>query len=384
MKRLFHTMMFSFGLAIIEFWPSTVQAQTRPACGCAFAQNRQPRNVVVLFAGESTTKPAQAGMVVHTGDLIKVNRRVSGTLVCDNVQAPVVLTSTPRNKPVPCKDKPPEGILIGRNGRHLDSNTMNDNLDVGYPIILSPRSTKLLNARPVLRWTTVADATSYKVIIRGDEGNWSTIIPAKSGSQTQELVYPQPCASGQKDGCAPPLKAGESYKLVVEANGRSSEEEDLPNLGFTLLTGDEIRQIQNTVAGFNRLALGNSLKIKMLASLYANNGLNAEAIRILEDVRLSQRNPEALRLLGNLYLNLSLTRRAEALYLNLLKLDLLAQDTPAGKAITHQTLGEIYEALGNKQQAVRFYIEAKNIFRNLGDRESASKIKSRLANLGRP
>jgi tetratricopeptide (TPR) repeat protein len=230
----------------------------------------------------------------------------------------------------------------------------------------------------------VADATSYKVTIRGDEGSWSFTVPAKSGCQIQELIYPQPCASGQNSGCAPPLKAGESYKLVVQAKGRSSEEEDLPNLGFTLLTGEEIQKVQSITEALNRLAIGDSIKVKMRASVYANNGLNAEAIRVLEEDGPSQRNPEALRLLGNLYLKIGLTRKAEALYLNLLKPELLGQDTLAGKSITHQTLGEIYEALGNKKEAIKYYLVAKNIFRVLGDRESTGKIESRLADLGRP
>jgi hypothetical protein len=323
-------------------------------------------------------------MVVHTGDLLVVRRPVSGTLVCDNVAGTVGLRSAPRNQPVPCLQKPPEGILIGRNGRSIDSRTMAAGTELGFPVVLSPRLTKLLDPHPVLRWTTVGDAVSYKVTVRGGEGSWSITVPARPGSQTQEIVYPRQCAPDQKSDCAPPLRAGESYKLVVEANGRNSEEEDLPDLGFKLLTEEDAQKVRSKAEEINRLALAVSLKTRMLASLYANNGLNADAITTLESVPGSQPDPEAVRLLGDLYLKLKLTRRAEALYLNLLKPELVAQDIPAGRAITHQTLGEIYEALGNTQEAIKYYVEAVKIFRSLKDRKSIRRIKRRLAVLRRP
>jgi hypothetical protein len=377
-------MLLVVGMCLIGGWSRPAYAQTPPACGCAFVNNRQPRNVKVEFAGDSRVVDAKVDMVVHTGDIIKVLHPVSGMLVCDNVQRMVVLSRTPRNQAVPCNNNPKEGILIGRNGRMIESTTMSDTTDTGFPVVLSPRSTKLFNARPLLRWTGVSNATSYKVTVRGNEGSWSTNVPAKPGAEIQEMVYPQACASDQNRDCAPSLQAGESYKLIIEANGRNSEEEDLPNLGFTVLTGEEAQKVRSRADEINRLALGEPLKTQMLASLYANKELNADAIATLEGVQISQRNPAVVRLLGNLYLKLGLTRRAEALYLNLLNANMVAQDTPAGRAITYQTLGEIYEALGNSQEAIKYYVEAASLYRSLKDQESANKIESRLSVLRTP
>lgn len=383
MKQLLRHALFIIVGYLISFGAISVSAQTPPACACVFVKDQPPQGIRVVFAGESKPRSAQAGMVVFTGDLIKVTPKVRGTLVCDNVPNPVVLTRTPRNQAVPCNGRPEEGILIGRNGRKIDSRTMSDTSDVGFPIALSPRLTKLRDARPVLRWTAIPEATTYKVTVRGETGSWSTNVPAKPGGQVQEVVYPQPCASERDTNCAPPLRAGETYKLVVEANGRSSEEEDLPNLGFTLLPGEEVQKVLSAEEKINRLTLEGSLKTKMRASLYANSELIADAITLLESDPLSQRNPEAVRLLGNLYFKLGLTRRSEALYLNLLKPDLAAQDSPAGKAVTRQTLGEIYEALGNLQEAIKYHKEAKNLYLGLKDRESARRIEDRLLDLRR-
>jgi hypothetical protein len=383
MKQLFHYALFVIVGHLISFGAISASAQTPPACACAFVKDQPPQGVSVVFAGELQPRTARAGTIVLTGDLIKVTPEVRGTLVCDNVQNPVFLTRTPRSQPVPCKSSPEEGILIGRNGRKIDGRTMSDTSDVGFPVALSPRSTKLRDARPVLRWTAIPDATTYKITVRGEAGSWSANVPAKPGAQVQEVVYPQPCASERDTNCAPPLRAGETYKLVVEANGRNSEEEDLPNMGFTLLPGEEVRKVLSLEEGINRLALEDSLKTKMRASLYANYGLNADAITLVEGDPLAQRNPEVVRLLGDIYLKLGLTRRAEALYLNLLKPDLVAQDTPAGKAATHQTLGDIYEALGNLQEAIKYYEEAKSLYLGLKDRETVRKIEARLSDLRR-
>jgi tetratricopeptide (TPR) repeat protein len=93
---------------------------------------------------------------------------------------------------------------------------------------------------------------------------------------------------------------------------------------------------------------------------------------------------DAVRLLGNLYLKIGLTRRAEALYLSLLTPALASQDTLAGKAITHQTLGEIYESLGNPQEAIKYYLEARKAFLALNDRELAGRVERRLSALRTP
>ena len=302
-------------------------------------------------------------------------------LVCDNVAGEVKLRRTPRNQPVPCVGRPPEGVIIGRNGRKLNSTTMSEPPGADTLIALSPRSTRLLDARPVLRWTSLADAAAYKVTVRGEEESWSVSVPARPGSPTQELAYPPPCVAGQTAGCAPPLKPGQTYKLVVEANGRSSEEEDLPDLGFALLTEAEARSVRQKAEEIGRLPVTARVKTYMLASVYAHHRLNAEAIRLLRESPDTARNPEAVRLLGDLYLNTAMTREAEAQYLSLLKPPLANLDTPAGAAVTSQTLGEIYELLGNTSEAVKYYTAARKLFQDVGDKDATELVGGRLSNL---
>jgi tetratricopeptide (TPR) repeat protein len=107
-------------------------------------------------------------------------------------------------------------------------------------------------------------------------------------------------------------------------------------------------------------------------------------MRLLQESPDTQRNPEAVRLLGDLYLKIALIREAEAQYLSLLKPPLATLDTPAGAAVTSQTLGEIYEQLGNTAEAVKYYTEAQKLFQKAGNKEAGDLVGGRLRSLTSP
>lgn len=368
----------------IGLYSGSSQAQTAAVCGCAFVASQLPANVRVTLKGQLQAMAVKAGMVVHLGDVLMVSRPVTGTLVCDNVSNRIALANTPRNQPVPCHSTPEEGILIGRNGRKIDGPTMGDTSGFAFPMVLTPRSTATLDKRPVLRWTLIPNAKTYKITVRGERDTWSVNVDAISGKATQEIVYPESCRAGQDTNCAPALRFGETYKVIVEANGRSSEEEGLPNMGFTLLSPEKAGGIQAVKQNIGELDLVTDLKIKMVASLYANNGLNADAIQLLEGDGPAQENPEAIRLLGSLYLKVGLMRKAEALYLKLIEPAIASRDTPIGQAVTAQTLGEIYEGLGNIGEATKYYLQAKAIFQSAKESSSLLTVENRLKALGTP
>jgi hypothetical protein len=359
---------------------AVVYAQSGDVCGCAFVQGQAPVNVTVQFRGSPSPTLPSPGTVVYRGDLLIVRRPVTATLRCDN-SGNVPLKNLPRRQPVPCIASPSEGIFIGYRRRRVDP-TLSASLDTGFPQVVSPRATKLIERRPVLRWTTVGAATVYKVIVRGESGSWSVNVPASpSGDETQQITYPALCAAGvdaQPGSCAPPLKPGATYKLIVEANGRSSEDEGAPNLGFTLLTDETTAAVKTEAAKLVDAPLPEFLKVQMLASLYANRGLKMEAIEKLEGDPRTLQTPEAIRLLGGLYLTIGLTRKAELHYLQLLSPDLQARDTPDGLARTNFSLAEIYETLGSKEAAVKYYAEARRLFAALKDQETLAEIDRHL------
>jgi hypothetical protein len=345
--------------------------QAQEVCGCAFVDKEQPVNVSVRPDGARKEVPAKPNMRIRSGDLLKVQKEPRGTLVCDGVKGNVPLKNPPLLQPVPCQVKKDDIFRIGP-GRVVEGATMNDAADSSIPIVLSPRRTRLLGAHPTLRWRSVRGATRYRVIIRGPEGRvWSTTVNATPGAEAQEIIYPS-------SPDTPPLQPGVTYKLIVEANDRSSDEEDEPGLGFTLLTADQALKVREAEAEIDKLKLAETTRRFLVASMYTNADLNYEAIMLLEACPETFNDPESLRLLGELYLYIGLIRKAEATYLKLFEPKLKEKDTDLGQATASRMLGQIYEALGSRAAAVQSFSEAKRLYQTLEDEKATLQINERL------
>jgi hypothetical protein len=87
------------------------------------------------------------------------------------------------------------------------------------------------------------------------------------------------------------------------------------------------------------------------------------------------------RLLGDLYLNVGLSREAETHYLSSLTLAVNEKDDE-GQMLDHLALARIYdEALGNKKSAAQHIKEAITLAVMFGDDRVASEAKRRLDEL---
>jgi len=235
-------------------------------------------------------------------------------------------------------------------------------------MILAPRRTRVLDGYPVLRWTAVPGVSAYKVSVlksSGDTWEYPTAVT------TTNLSYPPD---------APPLVPGIDYKLIVEAGGHSSEEEGMPGLGFSVLTTDELRQVQDTQQQIRHLALPQTSTGVLLAYLYAGQELNAAAIDQLTVLLQTIPTPPVAQLLADLYLKIGLSSQAEDSYLQAVDLSKKAQDTE-GQAIAHRALGRIYEARGNATAARQELQLALDNYRQLGDTVMIQRVEQQLAQL---
>ena len=174
--------------------------------------------------------------------------------------------------------------------------------DGSFPVVLSPRKTKILSPNPVLRWTPVQGATAYAVIVRGAHLHWGLRVYAAT-----EVTYPD---------AAPRLETGDEYKLIVEANNRTSSDEPGFGLGFSLLDAKEKKAVLMEEKQVADLGLPEGPTQFLVAHLYATHGLNAEAIERLENVAPKFKEAAVERFLGGLYLGVALSRQAEAHYLS--------------------------------------------------------------------
>ena len=313
-------------------------------------------NASVKRAGWQNYAPALFGVPLRKGDLLRLATAARVVVACADLK----LSELPSGvSGFPCKTGagPYALVYAGR----LAAPTRGEPGMAEYPVVISPRKTKLLDPRPTLRWTAVPGVTSYRVSLQGTA--WRTTIDGAT-----EMAYPSD---------APALKPGTAYRLVVEAGERSSAEEAGTGLGFTLLEAGEAEAVRAAEAQIRALGLAEAATRLLVANLYANHGLYADAIELLDPLADSG-EPAVSRLAGDLYLSIGLNRQAEESYLKALQLSEGASDVE-GQAAAHATLGNIYEALGSRAEAARHWQAAIAGYEQLGDQAKIAQLRALLA-----
>jgi hypothetical protein len=338
-----------------------------PATGDATSSDGQD-GIVVNVQGDASIKragwqnyaPIFFGAPLRKGDLLRLAASARAVVAC----ADLTLSELPTGvSGFPCRTGPGQDALVYA-GR-LATPTRGEPAAGEYPVVISPRKTALLDSHPLLRWTEVPGATSYRVSLQGTD--WSTAIDGGT-----ETVYPAD---------APALRPGTAYRLVVEAGERSSAEEPGAGLGFELLGSDEVAAVRAAEAKIRALGLADAATRLLVANLYAVHHLYAEALAQLEP-RAGSGEPAVLRLAGDLYLGVGLNRQAEESYLQALTLSQGAND-PEGQAAAHAALGNIYDALGNREEATRHWQDAVAGYKGLGDQSKIAEVRALLEETGK-
>ena len=317
-------------------------------------------DAAVKRAGWRDYAPALFGAPLRRGDLLRLGSAGSATVACADLKLATVEGGV---SGYPCQTAPRTPLVY--EGTLLNP-TRGDNGSGDTPLVISPRKTKLLNPRPVLRWQPMPGAKSYKLSLRGT--NW---IAEMSGAS--ELPYPD---------SAPALQPGVTYRLVVTAGDRSSSEEPGAGLGFSVLGAAEAKAVKEAEAKIRALSLTETATALLIANVYATNGLYAEAVEGLERLPGPQ-EPAVLRLLGDLYISTGLNRLAEERYTTALARSEALSDVE-GMAQAQHALGRIYEALGNPAEARRHLSDALALYDRLGDAKQAAEAKAHLDALPKP
>ena len=325
-----------------------------------------PLNLVVGVEGNISIKrqgwtdyaPAFFGMALRNGDLLRLDGSSQATVACSDL---TLAKAAGGVSAVPCKGT--KSMLVS-GGRLVMPTRADAPLEI--PLIVSPRKTKLLSAHPILRWSPVAGATVYKVSLRGPNLSWSSDVAGKT-----EIAYPND---------APTLAPGATYKLSVTAGARSSDEESIPGLGFTMLKPEDGQVVRDGETRIRGLGLPDAATRLLTANLYASQGLNSEAIDQMESLIILAPQPAIVRSLGDLYLKIGLNRLAEERYIQALGLSQNLNDVE-GQATAQNALGLVYEALGNKTEAVQRSQKAIEWYQKLGDARTVAQIQDRIASL---
>ncbi|MGD1700516.1 tetratricopeptide repeat protein [Dapis sp. BLCC M229] len=241
------------------------------------------------------------------------------------------------------------------------------------PYLISPRHTLLLPDKPlILHWNPVAGATRYTVTIKSpSEYIWETEV------SENQVIY-----SGEL-----PLKTGVRYTVIVHTDTEISSldekspfsKQDYLGIGFAVISKSQQQEI---LAKSEELTqkLDGEARVLSIAELYQQNGLNGEAIAILESfIDQGYYTSTVYRILGEIYQQIQLPALAKDYYLQ--SAELMAVDDVAGRGKLEATLGEVYAILGSNEEAIRWLNLAYKRYEELGQVERGDELKLSLEKL---
>jgi hypothetical protein len=305
---------------------------------------------------------ATEGMLIRRGDLLTLKATAKAQIICGNGNKYDLI---PGPQGCPCTDPCTTKICgLMYDDKLTHSMRGGDTNNSSFPVIISPRKTLLLNKRPTIRWSPVAGSnkrTKYKVSLYGENRKliWSRVTGSKP-----ELAYPYK---------KPSLTPGQTYLVVVSTDGKSSELENVPGIGFALLKADKALSLNKAKAKIQKLNLPEAQTQFLTANLYLDEHLYAEAIDEVERASGTMKEPAVVRMLGDLYLVVGLNREAEKRYLEALTIQ--PKNDLEEQAMTQMRLAQSYENLGISDQAIIRLDEAIKIYERLGNSAMVEILK---------
>ena len=339
------------------------------------ASNRISNGLIIHSSGEVALERQNGrivrptgGTLIYPGDKLRTAQNAQLTIQCADLAIKSIAPGENQLNSCLLAKSDCSADLVKCPDRSPDKLTWNS---APIPYIISPRRTKLLDSKPILRWNPVAGATSYKLSLRenGAKLNWEMTV---SGT---EAVYP-----GE-----PALKPGVRYRLIVEANTGASSESPLveEDTAFRLLEPKQVQGVKDAVGAIDKQVPNENAQKLAIANLYLNTNLIAEAIEILENIeKTGGETPPINRALGDMYLEkLQLVPQAEVYYskaINTAKPDDIEELTAA-----RYGLGEVHSAMRNNLEAMKYLRMAKDGYTALGDLPMAEKVEKQLLDLQR-
>lgn len=312
---------------------------------------------------------ATEGMLIRRGYVLTLKGTARATVICSDGKKRDLV---PGRQGCPCIEPCKAEVCgIRYNGSTIGATRGSDTATGLFPIIISPRKTLISNLRPTIRWTAVAgmkDGTPYKVTLfaEGMKKIWEREITAATS-----FAYPSE---------EPSLLPGQTYKVVVQAGGLSSQQDSSPGLGFLTLTADQQQALIKDEENLKSLELPETQTRFLLANHYAARELYAEALDLLKDLSQTMNEPAILQLFGDSYLMVGLNREAEKKYLA--ALSLMPIDDLDGRGLAEYSLAQVYENLGNIDQATVRLKAAINAYRRLKDTKTVKRLLNDQKRLG--
>lgn len=233
--------------------------------------------------------------------------------------------------------------------------------DPTTPYVISPRSTKIINSKPLIIWNPVPQTEKYIVQI---EENGNLIWNAET-DRTQ-ISYP-----GE-----PNLKRETSYLVkIMSDTGISSEDNLSIDSTFKLINQTEEEEITSLTEKISSLDLSSEQKDYAVAALYASKGFDAESNLLLDKIVANDtKNVQAILNLGKGYLKIGLPLNAKTYFEKTIELAETNNDIES-MAQAQEALAQTLLDIGRRDDGIQMLLQAEASFKSLGDNKHSEKLK---------
>ena len=329
-------------------------------------------NIVVQVEGQVLLRrvgwedflPAGFGTVVGPGDMLQVPDGAQAAVFCGDEglwdEGPQALPGDGEEHGVPCQ--------AGRPPRPWpDVAALRGEDDSGQAYVIRPRGSALLSATPALRWNEPSAEESYEIsliAILSDDGLERPPLEGSGG----EMAWPSDW---------PPLEKGATYVLLVGEDS-TADADSYTGSGFWLLPEEKAQQVQALEARLRERPLSQTAQDLLVAELYLNHNLRADAMQLLEGVLRESPSAVAWIAAGGIYLELGLGNEAQQAYENAL---LMAEKDGQLQSVAqaHVGLGLAEQLREQGDLAQEQFNLAKALFEEIGDQQGAQTVEALLS-----
>lgn len=369
--------------------PAATESQTGAPLGEAVA-------VFTFVTGDVTVDGAAATVLAPVGAGSQVRAAASGsaTLVCANDRVirlsegdEIVVTgeNCAAGLPLPVHSSSRVAALGEPFGANADSIDLEEDArereaDYGnIPVILSPRQTALLAGTPEIRWIEVPSSVEYLLSLSGPAAFDMVTLEAGATlcAEDPRFAFNRVCSAPWPGEWS--MQPGRSYFLTVSARqGLADPLRESAKSKLTLLKADEAQKVEDEAAAITALGLDPLTGDLLLAGLYAERGLYAQAIPHYEAVLAAQPAAAVATALGDSYQAIDLQRYAFAAYQDALRLlDALGNDD-AVRAAAEFGMGRVEYSRGNYPAAEPHFVAALDLFTATGAQAAAQAAQKAL------
>jgi hypothetical protein len=307
--------------------------------------------------------PVSDGTQLRAGDELRLAPGGQATIVCADEGTVELQDGTQQ---VPCASD--GNLLLFDVAQTAWANAVLGPEPDAVPQVIAPRATYLLTTTPTIRWTAVDGAGAYTVYLqREGEELWRERLAGATA-----LTYP----AGQA-----PLEPGPVYRFIVTAEGGA--EEVAQGIGVQVLDPQQARDVRATAERLQNLGLDLQGEQLLLANLYAQRGLYAEALDLLEAPTDAPAPAAAFLLQSDILLAIGLPNLAVTSYTQALDGAAQAGDRP-GQARANRMLGVAYSRLGgpdNRTRAMQHLEQALQFYEEIGDDNARKELRQLLQDL---